>query len=345
MKAGNNFNLIRLVLALSVCFYHFHALTGLTQFSMFSEWFNAEEAVNAFFILSGYLIYNSFERRPSLRDYGIRRLLRIYPAYMGVILFAAFGLCFFSQYSPKEYFLNAQWWRYMGFNLVFLNFMQPNLPGVFEDHILSAVNGSLWSLKIEVGFYLILPFLFFWLQKGSFWVRFGMVLLASVVYRFGLQYGSEATGQASLLFLSRQVPGQFFYFLLGISITKFQSLPPYRVVLRVVGIVSLILLIFFSVSIWIKPLLVTAALFFLATGIPVLSGPWQRNDISYGVYIYHFPLIQIGIDLGWFQFSPWMSFGLILVLCVLCGILSWRYIEKPLLQRDFGKFQQKILYR
>ena len=49
--------------------------------------------------------------------------------------------------------------RYLGWNLAFLNFMEPALPGVFEANRFTEINGALWTLKIEVMFYLVLPLL------------------------------------------------------------------------------------------------------------------------------------------------------------------------------------------
>ena len=84
---------------------------------------------------------------------GCRRILP--PYWATVVLFAI--LLGFCSASP-DYFLSGQFWKYLIANLCFVNFVEPALPGVFDGMEVTAVNGSLWTMKVEWMLYLSMPF-------------------------------------------------------------------------------------------------------------------------------------------------------------------------------------------
>ena len=91
----NNFDLLRLLMALSVFFAHSAILTQSIQLRPLAYVFKASVAVDVFFVISGFLIFMSYERTNSLKDYFVKRVRRIYPAYFTVIVICAiFGLFF-----------------------------------------------------------------------------------------------------------------------------------------------------------------------------------------------------------------------------------------------------------
>lgn len=88
--------------------------------------------------------------------------------YITVVILSAILLVFFSKLSAKNYFTNIDFYRYLIANLSTLNFIHPTLPGVFEGLALGgSVNGSLWTIKVELGFYVILPFIIYLTNKVS----------------------------------------------------------------------------------------------------------------------------------------------------------------------------------
>ena len=158
----NSFNFLRLVCCLIVIYEHCVVLSGLN----FPCYDLRGIAVKVFFILSGFWVTQSFLKSDSIKNYAIKRFKKILPQYWLVVLVCAVGLSAFSVLPLREYFCNSVFYKYLAANILTLNFIQPNLPGVFEDLALNgSVNGSLWTIKIEIGFYILLPFIVFAVKR------------------------------------------------------------------------------------------------------------------------------------------------------------------------------------
>lgn len=157
----NNMNVVRYYLCLCILMNHFNVLTG-ESLPMLPRIFGG---VGSFFAISGFLMFPSFEKRPYLKSYFSRRAKRILPPYMLIVLLAAFGLCALSELPVKEYFTDVVVYKYLVANLCFMNFLVPSLPGVFTENIMTAVNGSLWTMKGEVVCYLMVPFVYNYIKK------------------------------------------------------------------------------------------------------------------------------------------------------------------------------------
>lgn len=138
---ANNFDLLRLLFAGTVCLVHVHGLSGFSELEPVTRILSSGMAVKAFFVVSGFLIFMSFERSSSLWAYARKRVRRIYPAYFTVVMLCAIGLVAVSSYNIEDYFSSA-WLKYVVANLFFLNFLHPTLPGVFEANKIPEVNGA-----------------------------------------------------------------------------------------------------------------------------------------------------------------------------------------------------------
>ena len=85
----NNFDLLRLLFAGTVCLVHSYELSGFQQIGWITSVLSSAVAVKAFFVVSGFLIFMSFERSSSLASYARKRIRRIYPAYFTVVMLCA----------------------------------------------------------------------------------------------------------------------------------------------------------------------------------------------------------------------------------------------------------------
>ncbi|RMG91464.1 MAG: acyltransferase [Zetaproteobacteria bacterium] len=328
----NNFDCLRLVLALIVVLFHLAVLSGAHELGFLASYFSGNLAVDAFFVVSGFLVYMSFERSRSLGHYFEKRIRRILPAYVTVVVICSLAFFALSTLHASEYF-GLDWLRYLAANLSFLNFLHSTLPGVFEQNRLQAVNGALWTIKVEVMFYLVLPALAWASEKMPRWACFTVVYVLSIIYSLVLT--SLAKVHPQYLVFERQLPGQLAFFVSGMLLyvyyERFRSLAIY-----VIG-PAFLLVVFGRHAHWLYPLYPLAlgcVVVYVATVFPYL-GNWGRfGDLSYGVYIWHFPLIQALVALGAFEISPWGGFLLTLLGVLMFAWLSWHFVERPFLRRS-----------
>ncbi len=126
----NNFDLLRFIFATVVCVVHSYRLSGESQLAWTKTILSSEIAVKAFFVVSGFLIFMSYERSSSLFSYINKRTHRIYPAYFTLVVLCAIFFALASA-MPYQDFYSQAWAEYLLSNLTFLNFLQPTLPALF----------------------------------------------------------------------------------------------------------------------------------------------------------------------------------------------------------------------
>jgi peptidoglycan/LPS O-acetylase OafA/YrhL/glycosyltransferase involved in cell wall biosynthesis len=313
----NNFTTLRLVLALMVLLGHYKIFIGVTHPPLLFSY--AMAAVQCFFVVSGYLITNSFDRDSDLQRFYIRRFFRIYPLYVAIV---AVQTVILGLLDPAGFVANAgPLLKYFALNAVFLNFLDHNVGhGLLAQLVDPNLNPSLWTLKIEVGFYLILPFL--WMAVR----RFGAAVLVIIFIVSAIYY--EAFDLAGNHEFAKQLPGQLQYFVLGIAAYR------YRDKLVMGKNTSLVLAATFGVLFTllmgpqppvIYPLVVGAFVAFTALKTPPVR---LRTDISYGVYLLHAPVIQLSLLFGLYR-SGWLGVVETVAVVILLSLAVERLIERP----------------
>lgn len=330
--AKNNFDLLRLLFAGTVCLVHSYQLSGFQQLGWIASVLSSAVAVKSFFVVSGFLIFMSFERSTSLTSYASKRIRRIYPAYFTVVMLCATTLVFASSKNIGEYFSFA-WFKYIVANLTFLNSLQPTLPGVFDSNKLAAVNGALWTLKIEAMFYLSVPLFVFLFRRFSHLPLLVLVYCSSVVYAALLTAIAKRTGAEIYVELSRQLPGQLSYFMAGAFLYYFLPLFERRIGYFVIVAASVLA----TNMIYPLPLLEPLALAMVVVffGLFLYVGNFGKyGDFSYGFYILHFPIIQLLLHVGWFRESPWYFLVAVISITTFGAIAMWHLVEKRFLLRS-----------
>ena len=328
----NNFDLLRFLFAGTVMLVHAHVLSRRPELAFLSDWLSSELAVRAFFVVSGLLVFMSWDKTRNITRYAEKRLRRIYPAYFTVVAGCALLLCFASTVDTSTYF-GVDWAKYLASNLVFLNFLKPTLPGVFEGNTYHEVNGALWTLKIEVMFYVSVP-LFAWLFDRVGKLRAIVVLyVLSALYAWGCAQFAASSGSAGWLILRRQLPGQLCYFMVGaLWYYHYAFFERHAVKLAWAAAALGVLNRFVPIAL-LEPLwLGTPVVFF---GLFRYAGNFGRyGDFSYGFYILHFPVLQTMVVLGVFAWSPFAALAIACAVVLTLAVLLWHLVEQPFLARS-----------
>ena len=335
----NNFDFLRVVFAFTVAFAHLIELSDLEILKPFKVFFNTRLAIDGFFIVSGFLIAKSYENSTTIIDYIIRRAKRIIPAYAVVVLISALFLSAISTYSLSEYFSNIQFWKYLTANLSFQNYLEPCLPGVFETNKFCAVNGALWTIKLEEAFYLLVP-VFYWLVRVK---KFNFYALIIIVYLLSVTYYTYFLSIDNYR-IAKQLPGALAFFGTGIVFYKnFSLLQKWKDYIIIPCLIIFFLEHYILKTQLLKPVAFGFMVFYVAYSFRFLNNFGKYGDFTYGIYIYHSPLIQLFVYLGLFnKYPPILICMLFLMLTLLLAILSWYLIEIPYLSKNRRLRQKKL---
>jgi peptidoglycan/LPS O-acetylase OafA/YrhL len=304
----NSFDWLRLLAAAMVIHHHVYPLSGRAAPSFFSTDYGAL-GVGIFFVISGYLVSGSLARSASIGDYLKKRLLRIEPGLIVALAVTALALGATVTTLPLgEYLRSPQVWLYVVKNAL-LYPVDYVLPGVFvANPFPAAVNGSLWTLRLEFSCYLALAAL---AAVKLLRPRVVTVLaLAAAVALVALRLVWPP--EAGWLRLTDVAVLNGYLFLGGVWLCLHGKAPPWWAVA-----VSIALL---ATPLW------ALGLPAVVLGLGRLPAPKLPADLSYGLYIYAFPLQQVLAANG--MLSLWTSMAATLPFAA----ASWFLIEKPALR-------------
>ncbi|GAB2770310.1 peptidoglycan/LPS O-acetylase OafA/YrhL [Hymenobacter luteus] len=330
----NNFDAVRLGLALTVVLCHLAVLSEVPAFQPFLAVLSADFAVKGFFVISGCLVTRSFLSSASGREYAEKRVRRIYPAYL-VTLGLAWLIGLVATTLPVgEYLGHPATYRYLGANAIFLNFLQPTLPGVFGQQPVPVLNGSLWTIKVELCLYACVPVLVWLCRRLGPYPAVGLVYVGALAWGWLLPCVPGLSPRA-VTELSRQFPGMLHFFALGALFTlQERRLGPWLGGLTLIVGVAFLLLRHHALREVLEPVCYASLVLFLATRLPAQLPVGKWGDVSYGVYLVHFPLIQLFVYWGVFASAPWQGLSGVLLLILLVAFGLWHLVEKRWLRRS-----------
>tara|TARA_R110002072_G_scaffold138429_3_gene281634 strand:- start:6073 stop:7167 length:1095 start_codon:yes stop_codon:yes gene_type:complete len=324
----NNFTTIRIFLAWSVLYGHsfvaqpFPGIQDpLSAVFQGSIWIGAV-AVNGFFAISGFLVAASLVKR-GIVDYLISRVLRIFPALIICVSVSVFILGpLLTTMSLSDYFNHPKTWKYLGNALGVLN-MEWVLPGVFAENARPSMNGSLWTLTVEIRCYLLLAALTF---LGFRVGKFRGNLLVLIIFAVGI----ISFESIPLVGVNPRWSRPALYFIIGVLLYLNRD----RVYLdyRVAVIAAVLAFVSFGEN-WFQyvfPPALIYLIFYLAYATKPLGTDAVVGDISYGVYIYAWPVQQI-VAQSFPDQTPYFNMVLSSLIVITLAWLSWHGIEKRML--------------
>ena len=286
-------------------------------------------AVDIFFLLSGFLVTQSVVRNPDLLRYALSRILRVFPALIVGTLMTALVLGPVVSHVPIiSYYADPETWLYIAGSASTLLVHEP-LPGVFNTlPEAGVVNVPLWTLKYELAAYAFLgAIVAVCLTRSRLLIGFVAALMVAAYVAGRAAYPwPEADGIVhNLLHL---VPA----FFIGSTAYIFRERIPYGWPLFGFLAVSAFVLRETPAYELTEKLLFASVIFWIAFLPSRLSQQFARlGDFSYGIYIFHFPILQTIILYFPGTSSPALFF-VGLSITVVVSALSWRWVEKPSLR-------------
>lgn len=323
----NCFDPIRLWAAFSVMFLHYtgYALklsdNGIGVMKILRTIVSFFPGVVVLFAMSGYLISASFERSKSKKEYFIKRVFRMYPELWVCTLVNLFVVIILAKEKlDKSIFL---WLGTQIFGIA-------NTPACLSDFATGSINGALWTIFTEIQLYIVLG-IFYPILKGlstKKWltllsVMSGLNIICEIL-------GSYSTGMISKMIERLFIPYAIWFFIGVFCYTKKDTILPYlrkRIVL---------LLVIYCIS-KILPIDIPGYYSDIVTGILcpfiVVGGAYTlpvvriSHDITYGMFLYHWILLNVIIYFDGMNKLPWLlSVGIFLVSTLVLAWLSQRFV-------------------
>lgn len=318
---SNSLNSIRLFLALSVIIAHSYDIGGFAGKPRIGNLDLASFAVYVFFALSGYLITGSRERSTA-RPFFRARFLRIYPGFWVCIILTAFV------FSAVAGLTRGGWSAGHAIAYVLGNFTlritQPTIGSTLEGFPFQTWNGSLWTLFPEFLCYVAVGSMLSYRRfRSGLWLEgiFLLTVLAAAFFHFVVPIGLHTFPL-------------FAFFMAGAVVYKNRSRIPMSTAWFLVGLAIIVGSAAVDLAFLVAPIPVAYCGMWLGVRLPQIIERLGdgSTDISYGVYIYAFPMQQLLCVAGVNRFGVAVLIVSSILLTLIPATLSWFMVEKPSLR-------------
>jgi peptidoglycan/LPS O-acetylase OafA/YrhL len=327
---ANNFDLIRLFAASQVMLFHCAAHFGLTipfPLSILASF----PGIPIFFVTSGFLITASYDRSENVRTYLEKRALRLAPA-----LWVCIAVTFVILYGLGYDVVSKAGAAWVGSQMMALIYT----PKFMASFGFGSYNGSLWTIPLEIQFYLTVPLLSLLVARrygqqaliGLFVLFLAIALWARIAMPSLMGYPDAEPLSVKLLRYSF-IP-HYFLFLAGMIAYRLRLSTHWAIAGR--GLPWILAVLAFSLvqnksafSGVFGSLLVGGCTLACAYTPTRLRQYFGGTDVSYGVYIYHGLLVNLALCAG--LHGRWTGLLLVVTASFLVALLSWHFVEKPAL--------------
>lgn len=329
---ANSLNAVRLVLATAVIIRHAEVIvTGRIHTSVWNSQLVGQLPVDGFFAVSGFLIARSWLRNPNPRAFLIARFARIYPPFWACLVVTAFVFAPISMAASSTSWTDVVWasdgpFAYVIRNASLVMFQHDIAGSPLEVPWSSDWNGSLWTLKWEFLCYiavLLAGITGLLVRRWTALITFAAAWLLCLAVAFtGSDHGAiDDFSHLGLMYAA------------GVLIYRYSSSIPASWLGVVIGI-----FIVLAAGIWTSEYRLIAAIplaYALITIGSLVTAQSLRlpNDISYGMYIYGFPVEQLLAHTRLVEEHYSVLAVASAVLTAPVALLSWFALEKPVLAR------------
>lgn len=334
----NVFDYIRVILAIFVIISHSYPLffgsymtDPITRIILKTESLGGF-AVIGFFILSGFMITQSMMNSKNNKQFAVKRVIRIFPSLIVMLLITIFilGPIVFNG-SIGEYFKSSSVWKYFVNNVNLFGNTAYAIEGVFENNPYpAAINGSLWSLKHEFIAYIVLMLLSWAKVLKNRKLTLSITIGSIFIYLFGIKFTPifEFLGKIGIVAEIDQFVKLIMYFFIGASMYLYKDKIKMSFKYFVLAVLLFIIAILMGGTKY--GLLVTMPYIIMYLGI--IKCPiniFKRiGDISYGLYIYAFPIQQLIVFYLKDKINIWVYMLLSIVFTTIIAIISTLLVDK-----------------
>ncbi len=351
-------NALRFIAALAVIISHIELLKGVFGFKNY--WQNpiifnlGGMGVYFFFVLSGFLITYLLlvERkkysRIKIKDFYVRRILRIWPLYYLIVIVGFFILPKFDIFHIS--YLEESFKSNFTENLILYVLILPNLAFSLFPAVPNI--GQAWSIGVEEQFYLVWP----WIISKSknilktllviiislFLLKVGVLILGKI-YNGAAWYGPLKLMVAMSKFECMAIGGIGAYFLFSKS--TILKICHHKYIL-VLSILAIPLLIYITPNSLQDGIHIVYSILFLIIILNISNNTLKLNfenrlfnylgKISYGIYMYHFMIIPVVLSMiksnyhmGSEMAINVLIYSAVIIITICISGISYHFIERP----------------
>ena len=347
----NNFDALRLVAAGAVVFSHSFLIADGTQDHEPLIWLTGNQCilgltgVFVFFAISGFLVTQSFEQTGDPWRFLAKRALRIFPGLFVATVLSAFVLApTVTTLWPSAFLGRPEPYEYVVGNTL-LDQTVHELPGVIfvNNPVGLEINGSLWTLRLEFAMYLMVLVLGVLRQLS---VRAALLLVAFGMACLHFNMLDEFEKWGWFFALLSGWGWLVAFFAAGMVLHKLRHTRVFDGRIALLALAGLVLSVPLRQFILFFPLFGCYLALWLALTprLPIIPAA-RFGDLSYGIYIYGWPVEQGVIWLLGGRAVWWQVFLLALPAAAALAFLSWHLVERPALRLKPGARRSRVALR
>jgi len=326
----NNFNLLRFFAAIQVFIshyvWHFQInFDGINE--ILFKYFSSFSGVPIFFFISGFLIYKSYQKlkiknyKKKIKIFFYNRFLRIYPGLIVCFIISFFVL------SASGYIEinNIKVQNLIMWIISQITIFQFYNPFWLREYGVGVLNGSLWTIPVEIQFYFLIPFIYLLSKKLNLFL-----IILTIFVLLNIIFPGDRTNIINKIYHITFLP-HIYIFLFGCLLASNKN------ILKNILKLNLFLVIFIHLifSKFTSLIIINQMLLFIIVikigfmNFKNINKFFNKHDLSYGVYLYHMPIINFIL----YKNIITADFYIILIILLIISFCSWNFVEKIYLRK------------